>query len=279
MLVDGNTVSGGGLTGRHVPLPTTARPLPERTRRTGLDWAAHTTGPDPDAIARLTRLGIITVTHETVEDKPVRVVRKTGRKMPTGGGRKKIPLDVEAICQEYRDGSSVRDIAKKHHVASFTVRQRLRGAGVEMRPAHGHSKAPDERLIELHGQGLSLTQIAEETGVTYHTVWYRLRGIGVLTLNNPAPFDVDEAIRLYGDGMSTYDLSRRYGVGRKLIGQYLRGAGVALRMGGSAPRVDTARVVELAAQGWSQNAIGRHLGVDARTVRNHLARAAREDTD
>lgn len=199
MLVEGNTSPGGGLTGRSVPLPTTARPLPQRARRTGLDWAAHTTGPDPDAIARLTRLGIVTVTHETVEDKPVRVVR---RRRPKKTGIKRTPgpstgvtytprFDVDKAVELYLSGLTVRQVADALGVKqNSSIRSRLTQRGIELRPRvtttrrHNH---PVEKVAADYLAGASMRALAVKYSASKGTVKKILVAQGVTLRDDGIP--------------------------------------------------------------------------------------------
>lgn len=240
MLVEGNTTPGGGLTGAHIPLPTTARRLHSGHRPKGFDWGAPA-GPDPDAIARLQRQGILTVTEEVIDERAVKVVRKARRAKQKPGPKpgaitREATFDVDKAAQLYESGMSSRAVAKEVGVSAQTVRVRLAQAGVEMRGRESGNQKPRPR--------------------------------------REPPFDVQEAIGLAREGWTTPELAERYGIGRKAIWRRLREAGHEFKVGGSKPRVDVDEVRRLHGQGMSQVAIARRLGFSDRAIRNHLTAEA-----
>lgn len=158
MLVDGNTFSGGGLSGRHVPLPTGTRPLPERPRRTGLDWAAHTTGPDPDAIARV----------------------KAMKPAPTADKRRR-EFDVAKAAKAYEDGATLAQLQVAvaaetgRSITAETIRKRIIEAGVKMRPqaSIAPKRISDEDIATIladRAAGKPIRQTAAELGIGHATV-------------------------------------------------------------------------------------------------------------
>ncbi len=169
----------GGLTGRHVPLPQNPIPHRPRPRRTGLDWNAHR-GPaiDPDAIERLARQGIVTVTPVEQDGRTTREVRKTKRpgrsrsdtmlKHAARGENHGMwrELDTAKLAAAYEAGATLAQLAKEHHAAAGTIRDRLAAHGVTIRPPVARPRVPLETLQQLRAQGLSWRQVGEQAGIS-----------------------------------------------------------------------------------------------------------------
>ena len=83
--------------------------------------------------------------------------------------------DVARIAADYQGGSSMRDIAARHHVGARTVAQILTDAGVPIRTV-GAQKAPvsDDDLLRWRHQGYSLRAIAEMAEMSYTGVRRRI---------------------------------------------------------------------------------------------------------
>lgn len=54
--------------------------------------------------------------------------------------RPTINLNTSLLCQMYSSGSSINEIAETVRVSAETVRNRLKGAGIALRPAHGRKQ-------------------------------------------------------------------------------------------------------------------------------------------
>ena len=126
MNVQGQTLSGGSMHGVGVPVPLEPRPIRERPHRRGLDWPAPT-GPDPDAVARLA----------ASKRKPKRLIE----------------FDVDKAAKAYTDGATLAELSASieaetgRPVSAETIRKRLLGAGVTMRPkasGWGTTTSPEE---------------------------------------------------------------------------------------------------------------------------------------
>lgn len=114
----------GGLTGTHCPVPLEPRPVRQSTRPTGFDWGTPT--PDPDAITRLAKAGVLTVTPEVVDGREVQVVRR--RKT-----RPRTTVDWDAAAADYRSGLTTAECAAKHGCSQQHMSAKLRDMGVPMR--------------------------------------------------------------------------------------------------------------------------------------------------
>jgi transposase len=88
------------------------------------------------------------------------------------------------IVALYEAGRSCREIGEAVGVSGHAVSNALRLAGVKRRKGGGRkgvTKVPLERLRELTAQGLTLTELAFETGLDMGGLSRRLRRNGIPT--------------------------------------------------------------------------------------------------
>jgi len=99
-------------------------------------------------------------------------------------GKSKLPW--KRIAKEYRAGDSCDVLGERYGVANSTITYHLRRMGEPVRPKGLPKGVPSGALIEfdvdaaikLNKDGKTLTEIAEELGVSYGTLQYRLRSVG-----------------------------------------------------------------------------------------------------
>jgi DNA-binding NarL/FixJ family response regulator len=84
--------------------------------------------------------------------------------------------------------------------------------------------------------------------------------------------EIDQLVQAYraGEG-SIYTLAKRFGIHRQTVALYLKEHGCVL---GRRPfsEDELKRVLDLQANGWTANRIGRAIGRDPKTVRTTLAK-------
>lgn len=110
--------------------------------------------------------------------------------------KRKANVDWKAISLEYSQGSSLRAVAQRHHVASNTIAARLPSLGVRLRTK----------------QENAIRQNAARPKKTY---------------------DWEAAAKAYESGMSFGDIRRVFDIPRKLLPPAFAGMGVELRRGSS----------------------------------------------
>lgn len=89
-------------------------------------------------------------------------------------------INREQVCDMYRSGVSIFDIAKAMSCSQSAIYYHLEKAGlykVGKRKAKNDALMP--RIIELHKQGLSDYKIADQLGVSHYVVNKRLRKMGI----------------------------------------------------------------------------------------------------
>lgn len=292
MLTTGVVTSPIGHTqGVPLPKPQTYRPVQRRnTSPFAKQDATRPAQPDPDAIARLQRLGVVTVSEEVIDQRPVKVVAKTKpRKKPSrprtnGAGYAKPTFDVDEATRLYQTGMSTRAVGQQLGVTGQTIIAHLRRAGVERRE-HSTPKADHDLIVQLAGEGLTLTQIANRAGVALPTAAKHLARAGVTARDgrrDPTPItrtDLDlDAIRAeYAAGATIPKLARTHGAATATIRRNLIAAGVTLRddrktSSGGQNRIPddvAARIVAAYATARSASDVARDLDMPASTV-NHV---------
>lgn len=70
--------------------------------------------------------------------------------------------DIDVLMTEYRAGSSVYDLAARHHIDRGVIAQHLKARGISFRP--NVQPAEVKRALELHAQGHSPNKIGELLG-------------------------------------------------------------------------------------------------------------------
>ena len=88
-------------------------------------------------------------------------------------------FDVQAAARDYKAGQSIRDLSIAYGVSRETMRRHLGKAGVDIRPNIKGNPIDAAKVVELYGQGLTLSEIAARLGVTYSGAYKALRGADV----------------------------------------------------------------------------------------------------
>lgn len=168
---------------RGVPIPLKPVPIRPSGRAETSPFARYVNGRrvvgdgptheiDPGAIARLERLGRVSVTDELTEQgRPVRAVRKVAKRAPRPGeglGAKMAPTyDIEECERLAATGQwTARDLANRYGVEPHTIRARLRKGRVELPRSVDH-----KRIVELYRKGLTVLEIRSETGHAAATIY------------------------------------------------------------------------------------------------------------
>lgn len=92
------------------------------------------------------------------------------------------PAEQQLWVQQYRTGSSIGDLASRHHRSRATIAAQLTRAGVVLRPTGGAPTVTDRQaraMAVLYRKGLSLDQVAQETGRARSVVRDALLRVGV----------------------------------------------------------------------------------------------------
>ncbi len=247
---------------------------------------------DPDAVARLKRLGILVETEPKVlvrtPTKAAKARRRPRQQRPRGPR-----IDVTALVDAYRAGATLAEAAGQVGCTLTTARKHLRAAGIEPRdgrktsrktpPAETLTARRDRLILELHAQGQPVDAIAEATRLQRQTVRRHLVAAGIDVPNQPRgpkpTFDVALAITQAGQGMTVTQIANHHGVSvRAVFGQFRR-RGVttvdgkhleAMRRG---QHIDTDQIVRAYTSGATIPAIAAQLGCGPATVRRRLIRA------
>tara|TARA_B100000073_G_scaffold337631_1_gene333774 strand:- start:352 stop:1347 length:996 start_codon:yes stop_codon:yes gene_type:complete len=145
-------------------------------------------------------------------------------------------LDTNQIVIDYEVGMSTNLLAKKYNVNSETIRNRLRGAGVQLR---GNSEGlklelPVAQIISEYKAGMSQIGLSKKFGVDVKTIKRRLEEAGVQTRNRkrkPQPQAQPSVAELpvaqiwfeYESGTTLKALSDKYGASQATIFRMIQG--------------------------------------------------------
>lgn len=168
--------------GGAVPIPTKPIPIRPSGREETSPFARWVNGRrvvgtedpapvDPGAIARLERIGRVTVTEEVVGAKKSKVVRKVKKRAPRPGegtGRRMEPTyNVEECLELAATGQwTANDLAARYGVEPHTIRARLRLGRVALARSVNHKK-----IVEMYAEGLTVGQIRDATGYAPATIY------------------------------------------------------------------------------------------------------------
>lgn len=86
--------------------------------------------------------------------------------------------------------------------------------------------------------------------------------------------EVDQIAEQYREGTSTYALAKQWKINRDTVTLALRRAGIATRRPRALTPQQLAEARRLQEEGWSLNRLGRHFGVDPKTMKRRLAFSA-----
>jgi len=91
-----------------------------------------------------------------------------------------IPLPVDEIVGRYKAGESTYGLGHAYGVSNMTIRERLKTAGVKMRPASPMALVlPSGEIAARYKAGESTPDLAKVYGVDASTIQKRLRAAGV----------------------------------------------------------------------------------------------------
>ena len=138
---------------------------------------------------------------------------------------------------------SSQDLAAETGWSSQYIRDRLRDAGIPVRPA-GASKAAGldpRQLAEWLAEGLPVAAIADRAGYSRSGVYKLMREHALTAVPRP-PDPAEEQLatecgRLYRQGLTLRAIARRVGRGEQWVRARVLDAGVPLRCGGPTPVV------------------------------------------
>lgn len=128
--------------------------------------------------------------------------RKTGEqrdpRIVHRGASNRIDLDnLPTLIRRYRRGATLAELAPLAGVSTTTLGERLREAGVKLRPPAPRRKMEEGEIVlarELyHNEGVPMTEIAERLEHNYWTIRETVKGRVNLSVGGPLPqSDEDE---------------------------------------------------------------------------------------
>lgn len=94
---------------------------------------------------------------------------------------KKISAELsELLCDKYRNGISLKEIATKSHISETTLMAILRRNNIPLRNGKRLSPEQEDRVVVLYKSGEAILKIMAETGIKSEQTIYRiLRDAGI----------------------------------------------------------------------------------------------------
>lgn len=78
------------------------------------------------------------------------------------------------ICEQYRNGIPLKEIASKSQISQSTVMAILRRNGVELRNRKQITPIQEDSVVKMYRSGASIANIKSETGVKSEQTIYRI---------------------------------------------------------------------------------------------------------
>ena len=95
----------------------------------------------------------------------------------------KLNLNEKKLCDDYRNGKTLDDIAKENKCCRNTVAKYIRQNGMNIRPRGGRNKiwCEDEmsRLKKMFDNGMNTSEIARKEKTSFHNMRKRLIKYGI----------------------------------------------------------------------------------------------------
>ena len=89
--------------------------------------------------------------------------------------------DYQRMADLYKQGYSCTEIGEAAGASPTYVRQRIKRKGVKMRGINSYAATKEEKMkiAKLYKKGMTLKEVAKETGYSYSTVWNVLNRLGI----------------------------------------------------------------------------------------------------
>lgn len=142
-------------------------------------------------------------------------------------------ITIEKIVKLFNDGKNYREIAVIFHTDSKIIISRLNDAGikVERLTSDLRQDVDNDKLKELHDQGLSSVKISKIVGTSDVTVCNRLKRMGVIFPDRERKdINMDDVIRMYSiENKSAREIGDIYNVSHTFIYCKLKELGYVIK--------------------------------------------------
>jgi len=92
-------------------------------------------------------------------------------------------FDINNIISLYRDGNSVKSIAKKYSVTDKVIRKRLTDNNISINTKFNNVILPSDKIVHLYQKGVSVKRLASDFNVSRNVI-YRYLGESNIPLRN-----------------------------------------------------------------------------------------------
>lgn len=137
---------------------------------------------------------------------------------------RRVELPITELVRRYQGGESMYALAKRYRVSARTIRNRLVGAGVEIRAdVKRRAPLPTDELAQRYQAGETIEQLADTYGVGASTISRRLKSAGVSVQYGRPDVDPDDVARLHADGLPIQEIADRLGTKWETVKARLNG--------------------------------------------------------
>jgi hypothetical protein len=88
-------------------------------------------------------------------------------------------VDKNALCKEYLNGSSIKELAQKYKCCKSNIIHHLKKQNIKLRP-NPRYKHDWQKAINLYNKGYCLTDISKKMGIPYEYVSFYFKRIGII---------------------------------------------------------------------------------------------------
>jgi transposase/very-short-patch-repair endonuclease len=190
---------------------------------------------------------------------------------------KSFSLDEDYIVHEYRNGTSIENIASDLGVCWDTISRRVKKLGlIRIKPRGVRETKVQidcDLLKQLRSEGFSQRAIAEKLGYTEGIVYARCRECGMRGKNlhriGFTEAQKSEIIQKYQAGATLESLAQELGVTDGTISKRLKKWGCSIRSG-LRLELDNLKIIDLFNQGVGTDGIAKEIGCSDTAIRTRL---------
>ena len=197
---------------------------------------------------------------------------RKGRAGRKGKGKISAAVKQEAV-ERYAAGESLASIASDLGISTTTVSQVAVDAG--MRRQQKITPSRKRKVVDLYRAGYSGYEAAEATGLPVPTVYKILSQAGVTRPGEHGPITRSMALDAIREGSSAMEVATLAGVSPATVAIWAEKAGLTVSKAWTGPtgvgKDKGDLMLALREQGFSYAEIGKRVGANASTVRDHLA--------
>ena len=140
---------------------------------------------------------------------------------------------LSRIRSEYEAGLTLREIAKRTHIAKGMIHFYLKRMGVKLRKNEAYKIKNPQEIIDAYNSGLSMEKVGEKFNCATRTVLYHLRKAGVQSRSPSENARFSQEIRqkwvyLFQQGTTPEEIANMYSTTPVYVKHILRQMGISI---------------------------------------------------